>query len=392
MNQRPTKFQMVQLEDRVTPATITVNSALDLAVVDLTDAVVTLRDAVAAANGNVAPAPGAPAGEINGDIINFAPTLSGSTITLTNGELLITDDVIITGGDVITISGNNTSRIFNVAVTDLTPPPANTFSVTFDRLTLTQGFAGAGKNGGAIIAADGNDVGVNNSTISNSSADNGGAVYSGNGFLAVGISTFTNNKATAGVANTGGGAIFIAGGTGGIFDSTFTGNMATGNGDGGAILNMGPNTDDFVIGDSMFMNNMAGRAGGGIENNGGSVILDGVTLDTNTAGVNGGGLHTSGAGTVLIDNEFNPTLIQNNIAQMEGGGLWNSATGTLTIANQIGTKATIITMNTAGGPDADQGGRRHLQRWRHAHHHQPVDGHQQKHRQWYQGFGRRHFE
>jgi hypothetical protein len=63
----------------------------------------TLRDAIAQANTS----PGA-------DVIEFDAGLAGQTITLTSGELDITDDLTITGlgADQLTISGNNSSRVF----------------------------------------------------------------------------------------------------------------------------------------------------------------------------------------------------------------------------------------------------------------------------------------
>ncbi len=58
------------------------------------------------------------AAAINGEIITFAPSLSGSTITLTTGELLISNlQVTIDASSLssrVSISGNNSSRIFNI--------------------------------------------------------------------------------------------------------------------------------------------------------------------------------------------------------------------------------------------------------------------------------------
>jgi predicted outer membrane repeat protein len=51
-----------------------------------------------------------------GDVIDFSPTLNGQTITLTGGEILLTPGVSIDGpgAAVLSISGNNSSRIFEV--------------------------------------------------------------------------------------------------------------------------------------------------------------------------------------------------------------------------------------------------------------------------------------
>ena len=74
-----------------------------------------LRDAITQANTHA-----------GADIIVFQPGLTG-TIALTGGELDITDDLTINGpgADKLTVSGNNTSRIFKVesgeTVTHLRP-------------------------------------------------------------------------------------------------------------------------------------------------------------------------------------------------------------------------------------------------------------------------------
>ncbi len=101
-----------QCEDRRMLAVLTVNSSLDNTIGG--DGLLTLREAVDAANQDAIP-----------DIINFDASILGdtSTITLTNGQLEITEGLTIIGpgkglGDTavfdLTISGNNSSRIFDV--------------------------------------------------------------------------------------------------------------------------------------------------------------------------------------------------------------------------------------------------------------------------------------
>src|SRR5438093_7100402 len=52
----------------------------------------------------------------SGDTIVFSPALNGQTITLTSGELVINKslDVEGPGADELTISGNDTSRVFTL--------------------------------------------------------------------------------------------------------------------------------------------------------------------------------------------------------------------------------------------------------------------------------------
>lgn len=53
-----------------------------------------------------------------GDTISFNPALSGQTITLTTGELLISKNLTIVGPvGSITINGNNASRVFDITNT-----------------------------------------------------------------------------------------------------------------------------------------------------------------------------------------------------------------------------------------------------------------------------------
>jgi hypothetical protein len=82
----------------------------------------------------------------NGEVITFAPSLSGSTITLTSGELLISNlQVTIDASSLpsrVSISGNNTSRIFNVAAGS---------NVSLKKLELTNG--STPDNGGGIKAS-----------------------------------------------------------------------------------------------------------------------------------------------------------------------------------------------------------------------------------------------
>src|SRR5439155_21553979 len=90
---RPT---LEALEDRWMPSTLTVLNNLD-------SGAGSLRAEIAVAH--------------NGDTIVFDSGLAGSTITLTTGELLIKHGVTIAwlGTGNLTISGNHTSRVFEVA-------------------------------------------------------------------------------------------------------------------------------------------------------------------------------------------------------------------------------------------------------------------------------------
>src|SRR5437773_8289439 len=109
---RPT---LEALEDRWVPSTLTVLNNLD-------SGAGSLRAEIAAAH--------------NSDTIVFASRLNGQTITLTSGEVLISHNVTIAGPGAgpltVTVSGNNTSRVFEVTKAG---------SVTVSGLTISNGVA-----------------------------------------------------------------------------------------------------------------------------------------------------------------------------------------------------------------------------------------------------------
>src|SRR5215213_1694805 len=115
-----------------------------------------LRQAVLDANGS----PGA-------DEVTFQPGLTG-TIVLTSGEIPVTDDLVIAGpgAGLLTVSGNNSSRIF--LVDDGT---AAVREVTLSGLTMTEGRVIVfGYAYGGAIRVNGEDLTVLDSVISQSSA------------------------------------------------------------------------------------------------------------------------------------------------------------------------------------------------------------------------------
>src|SRR5262245_11582951 len=102
------------LEDRTLPSTFTVLNFLD-------SGPGSLREAILDANTE----PGA-------DLIRFAPEARDGTITLTSGELSITDALSIEGpgANRLTVSGNDASRVFRIG---------SGVSVNIDDLTIAHG-------------------------------------------------------------------------------------------------------------------------------------------------------------------------------------------------------------------------------------------------------------
>ncbi len=93
-----------------------------------------LRDAIAIASG--------------GDTIDFDPGLEGQTITLTGGELAVTQNLDIEGpgADLLTISGDATGRVFDIG---------GGANVTIAGLTIADGLA---DHGGGILDEPGADL------------------------------------------------------------------------------------------------------------------------------------------------------------------------------------------------------------------------------------------
>src|SRR5262249_35785836 len=174
------------LEDRTLPSTFTVLNLND-------NGAGSLRQAVLDANTNPGP-----------DDVAFSLTLRG-TITLTSGELAVTDELKIngTGTRKMTVDGNDTSRVFYIGAG---------VPVSISSLTITRGVA---SRGGGIRNAGGS-LTLSSVVMSNNKAVGtpvlsavGGAVWNDNGgTLAVSKCDFTGNQAVGGPGGFGfGGAI-----------------------------------------------------------------------------------------------------------------------------------------------------------------------------------------
>src|SRR5262245_45937557 len=174
-----------RLEDRTVPSTFTVRNLAD-------SGPESLRQAVLDANAN----PGA-------DLIRFAPAARDGTITLTSGELSITDDLTIDGpgADRLAVSGNDASRVFNVGSGAV---------VSIDGLTVTHG-RGLLRGGGILnagdltlshaVVSDNEVVGLPGTTPA---VDAFGGGILNTTTLTVSYVTFVGNRSTGGDGNPGG--------------------------------------------------------------------------------------------------------------------------------------------------------------------------------------------
>ena len=216
---RSQKLDLMPLEDRITPATFTVDS-----LADDNGAGTTLREAIVLANAAV-----------GADDILFAPALNG-TIPLTMGQLQITDDVTITGpgANLLTIDAQQTSRVF-----DITNAVAN---VTFAGLTITRGKTAAFGEGGGIRSFHTGTLTLTNSTVSGNTTDTGfgGGIYALTGAVVVANSTINGNSTTG--SSLSGGGIFTFSSNLALTNSTVSGNSTTGtNSTGGGLATFSGN-------------------------------------------------------------------------------------------------------------------------------------------------------
>jgi hypothetical protein len=319
-----------RLESRRLLSAITVDSSTDTEQAGRT----TLRDAIAQANADV-----------SGDTITFASGLAGSAITLTQGALLVTSSVTITGlgANQLAIDANNLSRIFEIR------SGTSGNAVTITGLTLRHGDSALpGLNGGAVYNAENltlaNDVIAGNSgsgifndaqgilTLKGDTISGNSAPYEGGGIYSNGPVTSTNDMFSGNSAPVGGG--------GAIFSNdmfTSTNDTIAGNSSGGAAGGIAVNGTFIATNDII-----SGNSGGGIANGGtfvstNNLISGNVNLNGSEYSVDGGGIFSDG--TFISTND----TIADNYTNGVGGGINND--GTLTLVN-----------DTISGNQAEQDG------------------------------------
>ena len=310
--------------------TLTVDTSNDLLDGDFSAGNLSLREAIERANVNEGV-----------DRITFDDQVfngdAEDVIRLVNGELEITEGVMISTGELqIVVSGDasgndvfnsdtfvvdviasesngslaDNSRVFNIAT-------SAGESVSLSGLTITGGNASEGGGGIAISSAivDLNGVNVsgnqasgsgggvltdsqiilNDSTVSGNIASNdggGGGIAAGSGVVTVNNTTVNNNSATG----LGGGGIFTTAGDVFLNSSMIQGNTTTGNSVGGGIAT---GEGAVAVTDSSIANNISSSRGGGVSTQSGTVSLTNSSLTENLSNSDGGGIDTE-TGTVLI--------------------------------------------------------------------------------------------
>ncbi len=284
----------------------------------------TLREAVNIANAN----PGA-------DSVSFATALRGSIITLGGEEITVDADLAINGpgAGLITVSGNNASRVFNFA----------SGVSSLSGLTIANGFVddstSDGHTGGGILNRG--TLTVTNATLLRNVATEGGGI-SNQGVLTINGAMISQNSASSG----GGGGVGSRG-TLTIINSTISHNRSSISGGGvytfGAAAISGSTISDNLVSGTSYSN------GGGVYCGGGQMSLMASTLSGNIASQGGGGIFVGPHATVAITN----STISGNTARL-GAGVFSY--GDVTLSNSTVARNTASD-NTGGIYCSDAGTR-----------------------------------
>jgi hypothetical protein len=289
-----------------------------------------------------------------GGIVTFNCGTAPATITVT-GEVPVTVNTTIDGGNLVTLSGGNATRIMHImSAWNVTTP-----LLTVQNLTFTEGYTTdvmnttATDKGGAAIYEDGGALVVIHCTFTKNNCAQSGEDVAGGAIVGLGSSTLVvEDSVFDGNSGSNGGAIGTQDESVTIVNSTFSNNKANGTGgnpgnggDGGAMSYDGAKIPWTMCGDT-FTNNYAYQQGGAIFRvgyNDEPVNIDRCTFDGN--GVN----MTNGiAGGIYLEDvtiTMSATTVSHNTANY-GAGFW---AGETSIANLTNVTIADNTANMGGG-------------------------------------------
>ena len=272
------------------------------------------------------------------DTIQFDPSLIGTTIALTQGELDISDPVTIDGTyegaslGVTIDAGNGPNGMPNDYDGDPIFDVFTSGQVEINDLTLKGGdslFAGAILSGITSSGVDFPDtqLTVKNALITGNSSDFGGggiAAYSGD--VTIENSTITGNTAAFG------GGLFALSGNLDIENSTVSGNYSQEKG-AGISFESGDLKTLTIAGSTISGNTSDGEGGGIYAGTYTDVDIQSSHISGNQANDRGGGLFLNDCKEVTMQS----SEVQNNYSSgFYGGGLYDSGDfQSLTIQNTI---------------------------------------------------------
>jgi len=311
-----------------------------------------------------------------GNIVYFDPALNGSTITLAQGQIAITNSTTVLGPGAgkLTIDAGGSSRIFSisasgVAISGLTLTGGNAavgaavfagnaslnlqdcviagnttgtqnsaaLDLTNDTASEISGSTISGNIGGGLYTT-GTPLSIVNTTISgNTRTGFGGGIYVKSANLTIGSSTISGNSTSGS-----GGGIYVKNATLAIGHSTISGNSASGDGGGIFINDVDPSgpTAILTLTDSSVSGNYAYNFGAGIDVKLAYYISIDRSLISRNSLTDFSGYSYGGGGLALqkIVGGFafiSASTFYHNFAYHNGGGIgiFDAATGDRTIVS-----------------------------------------------------------
>lgn len=270
-----------------------------------------------------------------GAVITFAPALSGQSILLTSGEMVLTKYVTIDAAALangIQINGNGASRIFTLETTQ---------AAVMNALTLTNG--NGNDKAGAVYCKG--SLMMNQCTLAGNVATNAGLGWGG-AILVEGLASTTLKGCTlSGNRAVFGGAIFgVQTSLLTLNESTLAGNRATNSTGWGGGLFVQQNAT-ATANNCTFSGNQANKGGAIANNQGDSLTINQCTLAGNVA-TTAGALDSFNCNALAI----NQSTIVSNVETCCGGTVIVSRD---TDKGQTATLANSIIYGITGNPDAD---------------------------------------
>ena len=346
-------------------------------VVDPSDGLTSLREAIAftdaifSSNGD-------------SDTITFdASVFTGgdnNLIRLTNGELSISDSLIIDGSSVggVVITGDANGDDVTVDGTDITDVSASfgesagdvddllddnsrviNFSsdegnLTLTGLTLTGGRTSE-NNVGAETTHSGGGIRFDSSgsltlsvTVSGNSTNggsaNGGGIFTSEGDVILTDSTVSGNSTTLMFSVSSGGGIFSSSGNISLINSIVNGNRAVGNG-GGIFATFG---NVSLTNNSTVSGNSSSYDGGGILTRAGDVTLHNSSVSGNVSGYDNAGFRSSDGGGIRTSDgnvSLTNSTVSGNSSLDDGGGVFT-----------FNGNVSLINSTLSGNSSGDGGG------------------------------------
>jgi predicted outer membrane repeat protein len=260
-----------------------------------------------------------------------------------SAEKQITKAVIIDGGNLAILSGNNSTRLF-----------ADSGSLTLKNTTVRNGNSN-GQDGGAIYSTgtlvidnshllynttgseavsggairNSGPLTITNSELAYNTGGNAGAVYPrwSAAVTTITNSNFHDNQATNTTGSGWGGALLAWDGAPiTITGSSFSYNVAQG---AGGALYIYANSS-LVMSDSTLSYNRSYDAGGGLYSAANSPVALSTSALSNNHAIRGGGMYVQGTSTIT------DTTVSGNFSASDGGGIWNAGVASLDRATVSG--------------------------------------------------------